>query len=230
MTGRILVVEDEEAISDSVAYALESEGFRVDVAANGEDGLKATETDGYDLVLLDLMLPRLSGAEVCRRLRAGSAIPIIMLTAKNSELEVVLGLELGADDYVTKPFSLAELVGRVRALLRRRELDRDGGAPTVRRVGSLELDIARHTIRLDEEEVQLTPSEFKLLELLTREPERAFARADIMQHLWDSSYVGDQRACDTHVSNLRSKIEQDPGRPERLLTVRGVGYKLTAAL
>ena len=229
MSQRILIVEDEPAIREAVAYALQGEGFAVDEASDGALGLEAASNGDYDLVILDLMLPRLSGTEVCRRLRATSAIPIIMLTARNAELDPVLGLELGADDYVTKPFSLAELISRVRALLRRRELDRNERDSPLRRVGALELDLARHIARVDGRTVQLTPSEFKLLELLSREPERVFSRSQIMQHLWDSSYVGDRRACDTHVSNLRTKIEPAPGSPRRLVTVRGVGYKLTPA-
>ncbi len=171
------------------------------------------------------MLPRMSGTEVCRRLRAESAVPIIMLTAKGAELDRVLGLEIGADDYVTKPFSMAELIGRIRAILRRRDLDRSG-ATSVMRVGGLELDPIRHEAKVDGELRRLTPSEFKLLLLLAEDPERVFSRREIMQHLWDSSYVGDQRACDIHISNLRQKIEPDPANPARVVTVRGVGYKL----
>jgi DNA-binding response OmpR family regulator len=148
-----------------------------------------------------------------------------MLTARGAELDRVLGLEVGADDYVTKPFSMAELIGRIRAILRRRELDRSGRTAKLH-VGSLELDPMRHEARVDGEPKRLTPSEFKLLLLLAEQPERVFSRREIMQHLWDSDYVGDQRACDIHISNLRQKLERDPGRPERIVTVRGVGYKL----
>ena len=163
---------------------------------------------------------------VPRRLRSESAVPIIMLTAKGAELDRVLGLEIGADDYVTKPFSMAELIGRIRAILRRRQLDRSG-ATSVIRVGDLELDPLRHDVRVQGRQRRLTPSEFKLLLLLAQDPERVFSRREIMQHLWDSAYVGDQRACDIHVSNLRQKIEDDPGNPQRVVTVRGIGYKLT---
>ena len=203
------------------------EGFEVDVRGDGSSGLEAALSDGYDLVLLDLTLPGLPGTEVCRRLRAESAIPIVMLTARGGETDRVLGLEIGADDYVTKPFSIAELVGRVRAILRRLELDRKG-VGAIRRVGGLELDPVRHQVRVDGQFVSLTPSEFRLLDLLASEPERVFSRKELMQHLWDSSYVGDQRACDIHVSNLRGKLERDPTNPSRILTVRGVGYKLAA--
>jgi two-component system response regulator RegX3 len=225
--SRILVVDDEPAIRDAVEYALRNEGFEVDGAGDGEAGLNAALEESYDVVVLDLMLPRMSGTEVCRRLRADSSVPIIMLTAKGAELDRVLGLEIGADDYVTKPFSMAELIGRIRAILRRRELDRSGAASVIR-VGGLELDPIRHEVRIDSELRRLTPSEFKLLLLLAHDPERVFSRREIMQHLWDSTYVGDQRACDIHISNLRQKIEPDPANPTRVVTVRGIGYKLAA--
>jgi two-component system response regulator RegX3 len=224
---KVLVVDDEPALRDTLSYALRQEGFEVELREDGDSGLDAALEDGIDLVILDLMLPGLPGTEVCRRLRAQSAIPIVMLTAKGAELDRVLGLEIGADDYVTKPFSMAELVGRVRAILRRRELDQLGFGG-VQRVGGLELDPARHRVRVDGNEVALTPSEFRLLDLLAGEPERVFSRKEIMQHLWDSSYVGDQRACDIHISNLRRKVEADPSEPERIVTVRGIGYKLVA--
>jgi two-component system response regulator RegX3 len=223
--NRILVVDDEPAIRDAVSYALRSEGFEVDVASDGEAALRATLGAQHDVVVLDLMLPGMSGMEACRRIRAESAVPIIMLTARGAELDRVLGLEVGADDYVTKPFSMAELIGRIRAILRRRELDRSGRTAKLH-VGSLELDPMRHEARVDGDPKRLTPSEFKLLLLLAEQPERVFSRREIMQHLWDSDYVGDQRACDIHISNLRQKLERDPGRPERIVTVRGVGYKL----
>jgi two-component system, OmpR family, response regulator RegX3 len=223
--SRILVVDDEPAIRDAVSYALRSEGFEVDVTADGASALEAALEGRHDVVVLDLKLPGMSGTEVCRRVRAESAIPIIMLTAKGGELDRVLGLEVGADDYVTKPFSMAELIGRIRAILRRRELDRSGRTAKLH-VGSLELDPMRHEARVDGDPKRLTPSEFKLLLLLAEQPERVFSRREIMQHLWDSDYVGDQRACDIHISNLRQKLESDPARPERIVTVRGVGYKL----
>ena len=223
--NRVLVVEDDPAIRDAVAYALRNDGFDVDLVGDGEAGLQTALGGGFDVVLLDLMLPRMSGTEVCRRLRSESPVPIIMLTAKGAELDRVLGLEVGADDYVTKPFSMAELIGRIRAILRRRDLDRSGAA-TVIRVGGLELDPIRHEVRVDGDPKRLTPSEFKLLLLLAEQPERVFSRREIMQHLWDSSYVGDQRACDIHISNLRQKVEPDPSNPDRIVTVRGVGYRL----
>jgi two-component system, OmpR family, response regulator RegX3 len=227
VSERILVVDDEPAIVDAVSYALRASGFEVDTSADGESALEAARTNGYDVLILDVRLPGLSGIEICRRLRDESDVPILILTAMDAEVDRVLGLEAGADDYVTKPFSVAELVSRVRAILRRRELDRASGGG-VRRVGSLELDVNRHEVRIDGRTIRLTPSEFRLLAFVAQEPERVYSRREIMQHLWDSTYVGDQRACDIHVSNLRRKIEETPGRPQRLVTVRGVGYKLLA--
>jgi two-component system response regulator RegX3 len=225
---RILIAEDEPAILDAVAYTLRAEGFDVETAEDGERALDELKGNDYDLMILDLMLPKLSGTEILRRVRRESPLPVIVLTAKSAEADRVLGLEIGADDYVSKPFSMAELVGRVRALLRRRELDRVGVTGPVR-VGELELDPYRHRVLVDGEPMHLTRSEFKLLALLASEPERAFTRRELMQHLWDSEYVGDQRACDIHISNLRRKVERDAARPERIVTVRGVGYKLVAS-
>jgi two-component system, OmpR family, response regulator RegX3 len=221
VSPRVLIAEDEAAIADSVAYALRGEGFDVDTVGDGESALEAARADGYDVLLLDLMLPGVSGMEVCRRLRAESAIPILMLTARTAEVDRVVGLDAGADDYVVKPFSMPELLSRVRALLRRRELDR--AEPTALRVGSLTVDVARHAATVDGNAVGLTPSEFKLLTLFARQPGRVFTRRQLMQHLWESSYVGDQRAGDAHIVNLRRKIGRD-----RIVTVRGVGYKLAA--
>ncbi len=206
MPERILIVEDEPAIAEAVEYALKAEGFEVEAVDDGNDALEQARTRPYDLLVLDLMLPGLSGIEVCRRLREESPVPILMLTAKDGEVDRVLGLEVGADDYVAKPFSMPELVARVRALLRRRKLD-SGERTTKLRVGELELDLAKHEARLADEHVPLS-------------------RREIMAHLWNSSYVGDERACDLHVSNIRRKIERDPAHPERLVTVRGSGYKL----
>ncbi|TML39783.1 MAG: response regulator transcription factor [Actinobacteria bacterium] len=227
MRERILIVEDEPAISEAVEYALRAEGFEVEAVDDGNTALAQARARAYDLLVLDLMLPGLSGVEVCRQLRDENPVPILMLTAKDAEVDRVLGLEVGADDYVTKPFSVPELVARVRALLRRRELDTRQAIAKLR-VGGLELDLAKHQARLNGEQIPLTAFELKLLTLLAGEPERVFSRGEIMRHLWDSSYVGDERACDLHVSNIRRKIERDPARPERLVTVRGSGYKLQA--
>jgi two-component system response regulator RegX3 len=221
VSPRVLIAEDEAAIADSVAYALRGEGFEVETVDDGEQALEAARSDGYDVLVLDVMLPGVSGLEVCRRVRAESAVPIVMLTARTAEVDRVLGLESGADDYIVKPFSMPELVSRVRAILRRRALDL--AAPAELRVGALVLDPSRHIAVIDGESIALTLSEFRLLTLLARHPERVFTRRELMQHLWDSSYVGDQRAGDTHVANLRRKIGAD-----RLVTVRGVGYKLVA--
>jgi len=225
MSARILVVDDEPALVDAVAYALRREGFEVETLDDGAQALESARATQYDVLVLDLMLPGLSGLDLCRTLRAESDVPILMLTARDAEVDRVVGLEVGADDYVTKPFSVAELVSRVRAILRRRNLDRAAGG-AVARVGGLELDLARHRVRVDGREVEVTPSELSILSLLAERPDRVFSRREIMQHLWESVYVGDERACDIHVSNLRRKIERDPAQPERLLTARSVGYKL----
>ena len=220
---RLLLVEDEPAIRDAVTYALRQDGFDIDALADGAEALEAARSTEYDLVLLDVMLPHMSGLDVCRALRAESPVPIIMLTAKSAEIDRVLGLELGADDYVTKPFSTRELVSRVRALLRRRELDRAGDG-TVRVVGSLRIDLARHEVLIGETPVRLTRSEFKLLALLAGKPEQVFTRRELMEHLWETSYVGDERAADVHISNLRRKLESAGATP--IETVRGVGFRL----
>jgi two-component system, OmpR family, response regulator RegX3 len=223
MTTHILVVEDEQAIADSLAFSLRSEGFEVDLATDGETALDAARREAYDVMILDLMLPGISGVEVCRRLRAESAIPIVMLTARTAEVDRVIGLDAGADDYVPKPFSMPELISRVRAILRRRELDR--GA-VVRHVGGVELDLQRRTVRVDGRSAALTPSEFRLLAYLMAHAGRVCTRHELMQHLWESAYVGDERAVDVHVANLRRKIESSPQEPSRVVTVRGAGYML----
>lgn len=226
MSPRVLIAEDEAAIADAITYALRAEGFEVEAVADGEAALEAARADAYDVLVLDLMLPGISGIEVCRRLRAKSAIPILMLTARTAEVDRVLGLEAGADDYVQKPFSMAELISRIRAMIRRRDLDLGDHARLT--VGDLELDLHQHSAKLGGEDVQLTPSEFKVLAMFAREPDRIFSRRQLMQHLWESSYVGDLRAGDVHIANLRRKLEADPAHPVRLVTVRGVGYKLVA--
>ena len=228
--SRLLICDDEPAIRDAVSYALRSEGFEIDACGDGEAALEAARRGGYDLLVLDIALPGISGTEVCRRVRAESDLPILMLTARDAEVDRVLGLETGADDYVTKPFSMAELVSRVRAILRRRELDRASTGLAVRDIGRVRLDLGRHQLVVDGAPVAVTRSEFRLLALLASDPERVFSRREIMQHLWESSYVGDERAADIHVSNLRRKIERDPSQPESLVTVRGVGYRLATSV
>jgi DNA-binding response OmpR family regulator len=229
MSPRVLVADDDPGIRDVVAYALRHEGFETETVVNGSEALDAARASSYDLLILDLMMPAMSGIEVCRRLRAESHIPILMLTAKDAELDRVLGLEIGADDYVTKPFSVPELVSRVRAILRRRELDREEAAEPVREAAGVRIDFGRHAVTVDGRPVQLTPSEFKLAALLVQHPDQVLTRRQIMEYLWDSPYVGDQHACEVHVSNLRRKVEDDPAHPKRILTVRGIGYKLTAS-
>jgi len=226
---RILLVDDDPGVRDVLAFTLRREGFEVDEEGDGPAALESGRSGRYSLVVLDVMLPGLSGAEVCRALRAESDVPILMLTARDAEADRVLGLELGADDYVTKPFSSAELLSRVRAILRRRELDRAGGTGTVRKLGGLQIDLGRHEVLVDGERVHLTLSEFKVLALLAEQPESVVSRRELMQHLWASEHVGDEHACEVHISNLRRKIERDPTQPERLVTVRGSGYKLVPA-
>jgi DNA-binding response OmpR family regulator len=229
VSARLLVVDDDPGILDVVSYALREAGYEVETRTDGLSALEAAQARDYDLIVLDLMLPGMSGMDVCRRIRKeGHAVPVVMLTAKDAELDRVLGLELGADDYISKPFSSAELVSRVRAIFRRREYDRTA-VDVVRQIGGLRLDFARHQVAVDGTEVQLTPSEFKLLAMFAKEPERVFSRRQLMEHLWESEFVGDEHACDVHISNLRKKIERDAAHPERIVTVRSFGYKLMPA-
>lgn len=229
MSRRLLAVDDEPGILDAIAYTMEQAGFEVDRATNAAEALELAFSRHYDLILLDVILPDGSGVDLCRELRQRSDVPIIMLTARDSEVDRVLGLEMGADDYLGKPFSMAELTSRVRALLRRRDLDRSAAAHEVLRVGGITIDLVQHTVAVDGESVHLTPSEFRVLAYLALEPQRVFTRRQIMEHLWQSTYIGDERACDVHVAALRRKIEPSLGEPRRLLTVRGVGYKLVPA-
>ena len=211
-----------------VVAALEGEGFDVVSVGDGAAALEAGLNGGFDLVTLDWMLPVMTGLDVCRELRRRSDVPILMLTSRTEESDVVRALEVGADDYVTKPFSLAILVTRVRAILRRRALDREAqpGGGELRTIGAVTLDLARHEVVVDGRAVELTRAEFNLLALLSSEPGETFTRDQITQHLWRSETVPPTRSCDFHVRNLRRKIERDPTRPERLLTVRGAGYRL----
>jgi DNA-binding response OmpR family regulator len=230
MSQRILLVDDEPDILETVSYAVRQQGFEVECAQDGQSALELARTGRFDLLICDVMLPGMLGIDVCRTLRKESSLPIILVTARDSETDRVLGLELGADDYVTKPFSSAELVSRVRALLRRRELDlAEGGDAATAVVGGIRVDLLRHQVEVDGKPTALTPSEFKLLALLVEQPDRVFSRQQIMEHLWESTYVGDARACDVHISNLRRKLERDPVRPTRIVTVREFGYKLVAS-
>jgi two-component system response regulator RegX3 len=229
MSSSILVVDDDPGVLDVVSFMLRREGFDVDEERDGSAALEAARTRNYDIVILDIMLPGVSGTDICRELRSESDVPILMLTARDAEIDRVLGLELGADDYVTKPFSTAELLSRVRAILRRRELDRANGGATLRNLGGLQIDLGRHEVRVDGDRVHLTLSEFKVLALLAEQPDAVVSRKELMQHLWASEHVGDEHACEVHISNLRRKIERDPSQPQRLVTVRGMGYKLVPA-
>jgi DNA-binding response OmpR family regulator len=222
-----LIAEDEPVTAALVVAALEGEGFEVVRVGDGAAALEAALGGGFDLVTLDWMLPGMTGLDVCRALRERSDVPILMLTGRTEESDVVRALEVGADDYVTKPFSLAILVTRVRAILRRRALDREAQAGgELRTVGAVTLDLARHEVVVDGRAVELTRAEFNLLALLSSQPGETFTRDQITQHLWRSETVPPTRSCDFHVRNVRRKIERDPGRPERLLTVRGAGYRL----
>ncbi|MBF0689238.1 MAG: response regulator transcription factor [Cellulomonas sp.] len=227
---RILLVEDEESYRDPLSYQLGREGYDVVTAATGPEALEQFAQHGADLVLLDLMLPGLPGTEVCRRLRLESDVPVIMLTAKDDEIDKVVGLELGADDYVTKPYSSRELLARIRAVLRRR----DTGARTadadddgVLQVGGVRMDVDRHTVHVDGELVPFPLKEFELLEMLLRNPDRVLTRGQLIDRVWGSDYVGDTKTLDVHVKRVRAKIEQDPSAPTLLTTVRGLGYKLS---
>jgi two-component system, OmpR family, response regulator RegX3 len=223
---RILLVEDEVSLVETIRYALEREGFRVDVAADGREALDRFAEGGPELIILDLMLPAVSGLDVCRRVREVSTVPIIMVTAKDSEADKVAGLELGADDYVTKPFSMRELVSRVRAHLRRSQM---GSTPTVDGTilsgGPVQMDVDRHEVRVEGSTVSFPPKEFELLETFLRAPGRLLTRELLIQRIWGDDYVGDTKTLDVHVKRVRQKIERDPHEPEHLLTVRGLGYK-----
>ena len=232
MTRRILIADDEPSVREAVGYALGTEGFEVTLAVDGDDADEKLggEGDGpeFDLLILDIMMPGPSGLDICRDVRNRSAVPIILLTAKDAEVDKVVGLEVGADDYVTKPFSVRELLGRVRAQLRRRELDRSATGPEGKTIeaGPVRIDLARHLVTIRGEPVNLTRSEFQVLRLLAERPGQVFSRLEIMEELWQSEFSGDVRACDVHISNLRQKIERDPQDPKLVLTVRGVGYRL----
>jgi two-component system response regulator RegX3 len=224
---RVLVVEDEESFSDALSFMLRKEGFEVGVATTGTDAVAQFDQHGADLVLLDLMLPGMSGTEVCRTLRQRSNVPIIMVTAKDGEVDKVVGLELGADDYVTKPFSSRELVARIRAVLRR-VAEPEELVPGTIEAGPVRMDVERHVVTVDGEPVALPLKEFELLELLLRNAGRVLTRGMLIDRVWGSDYVGDGKTLDVHVKRLRAKIEADPATPVHLVTVRGLGYKFEA--
>jgi two-component system, OmpR family, response regulator RegX3 len=223
---RVLVVEDEDSYSDALAYMLRKEGYEVAVAQTGPDALSDFDRNGADIVLLDLMLPGLPGTEVCRQLRAVSNVPVIMVSAKDAEVDKVVGLELGADDYVTKPYSPRELVARIRAVLRRGQ-DTDA-APTTLESGRVRMDVERHVVSVNGDEVRLPLKEFELLEMFLRNTGRVLTRGQLIDRVWGADYVGDTKTLDVHVKRLRAKIEPDPANPRYLVTVRGLGYKYEA--
>lgn len=232
MTQRILLVEDERSISQPLAFLLEREGYEVHVVADGIEAVRVFPEERFNLVLLDLMLPGLPGTEVCRSIRAGSQVPIIMLTAKDSEVDIVVGLELGADDYITKPYSTRELLARVRAAMRRPAAGdgSQGQEPAAYEEGVLDelgvqLDTDRHTVTVRGTEVSMPLREFELLELLMRHSGRVLTRGQLIDRVWGSNYYGDTKTLDVHVKRIRSRIEADPGEPKLVTTVRGVGYR-----
>jgi len=224
---RVLVVEDEESFSDALSFMLRREGYEVLVASDGNEALATFDKHGADLVLLDLMLPGLAGTEVCRQIRTHSAVPIIMLTAKDGEVDKVVGLELGADDYVTKPFSSRELLARVRAVLRRHGEVEEMVPPAVES-GPVRMDIERHVVTVRGTQVAMPLKEFDLLEILVRNSGRVLTRGQLIDRVWGSDYVGDTKTLDVHIKRLRAKVEEDPSNPVHLLTVRGLGYKYEA--
>jgi two-component system response regulator RegX3 len=221
---KILVVEDEASFSEALAYVLGKEGFEVVVADTGDGAIAAFDKGGADLVLLDLMLPGLSGTEVCRQLRSRSSVPIIMLTAKDTEVDKVVGLELGADDYVTKPYSKAELIARIRAVLRRQG-ESSSLQEGVITAGPVRIDVERHQVNINDELVSLPLKEFELLEFLVRNSGRVLTRSQLIDRVWGSDYFGDTKTLDVHVKRLRAKIEKDPANPTYIQTIRGLGYK-----
>ena len=222
---KILIVDDEPALSEPLEFLLQREGYETAVAADGVTALSKFDAENPDLVLLDLMLPGLSGTEVCRQIRTRSNIPIIMLTAKDSEVDIVVGLELGADDYVTKPYSTRELLARIRAVLRRRTED-DPGDSGILQVGGIRMDVERHTVAVDGSETPMPLKEFELLELLLRNAGRVLTRGQLIDRVWGSDYFGDTKTLDVHIKRIRSKIERVPSAPEILVTVRGLGYRI----
>ena len=222
---RILIVEDEPSLAEPLAFLLGREGYDTVIAPDGRQALAEFDRTGADLVLLDLMLPGLPGTEVCRELRARSRVPIIMLTAKDSEVDIVVGLELGADDYVTKPYSSRELVARIRAVLRRRLDETDAAPEPVLEVGTVRMDVDRHTVTVDGREVPMPLKEFELLEYLMRNAGRVLTRGQLIDRVWGADYFGDTKTLDVHIKRIRAKIEPEPSEPRRLVTVRGLGYR-----
>ena len=228
MSTRILVVDDDTALAEMIGIMLESEGHTPSFCADGAKAMDIFRQVEPDLVLLDLMLPGVDGVELCRLIRAESDVPVIMLTARDSEADTVVGLRIGADDYVTKPYSYRELLARVNAVLRRSHGEEQEPAEPVLEVGRVRMDVERHEVTVDGEAVAMPPREFELLELFMRNPGRVLARGEIIDRVWGADYVGDTKTLDVHVKRIRAKIEVEPGEPKLLITVRGVGYKLAA--
>jgi len=220
----VLIVEDEESLADPLAFLLRKEGFEATVVADGPSALAEFERSGADIVLLDLMLPGMSGTDVCKHLRSRSSVPVIMVTARDSEIDKVVGLELGADDYVTKPFSSRELVARVRAVLRR-GAEAEDVSTTALEAGPVRMDVDRHVVTVSGTTVPMPLKEFELLEVLLRNAGRVLTRGQLIDRVWGADYVGDTKTLDVHVKRLRAKVEPDPGNPKHLVTVRGLGYK-----
>ena len=223
---KVLIVEDEISFSDALSYLLKKESYDVEVAVNGKDAIDSFNSFSPDLILLDLMIPEVSGTEVCRVIRSTSQVPIIMLTAKDAEIDKVVGLELGADDYVTKPYSSRELIARIRAVLRRGELQDNADEGTTLEVGPVRMDTDRHVISVNDSPISLPLKEFELLEFLMRNAGRVLTRIQLIDRVWGSDYVGDTKTLDVHIKRLRAKIEKDPANPEFIQTVRGMGYKM----
>ncbi|MGN6427031.1 response regulator transcription factor [uncultured Leifsonia sp.] len=221
----ILLVEDEAALSEPLAYLLKREGYEVTVAEDGPTALAEFDRAGADLILLDLMLPGIPGTEVCREIRTRSTVPIIMLTAKDSEVDIVVGLELGADDYVTKPYSSRELLARIRAVLRRRVDESELADDGILEAGTVRMDVDRHTVSVNGSEISMPLKEFELLELLLRNAGRVLTRGQLIDRVWGSDYFGDTKTLDVHIKRIRSRIEESPSDPQMLVTVRGLGYR-----
>jgi two-component system response regulator RegX3 len=224
---RILIVEDESSLSEPLAFLLGREGYETTIAADGPSAVAEFDRNGSDLVLLDLMLPGMAGTEVCREIRSRSSVPIIMLTAKDSEVDIVVGLELGADDYVTKPYSTRELLARIRAILRRRVED-DDDRELVLEAGGVRMDVERHTVTVGGKDTPMPLKEFELLELLLRNSGRVLTRGQLIDRVWGADYFGDTKTLDVHIKRIRSKIESTPSEPTMLVTVRGLGYRFEA--
>ena len=222
---KILIIEDERPMAEAIQFSLEKEGYQAQMALNGESGWEMFKAGAYDLVLLDLMLPKIDGMEICRRVRQEGSTPIIMLTAKDSDVDKVLGLEMGADDYVTKPFNMRELIARVRAVMRRFDVERKAEARGRRRVGNVLIDEERHEVVVDDSVVVMPLMEYKLLEIFMKNPGKALPRDYLIGQAWEGDFYGQTKTLDVHIRRLREKIERDPAQPEHIITVRGVGYR-----